>query len=140
MPPLAANFLGSFSVSSRFIRVIGLKLSSIDKRSLAAHGRLTPKKLALTGDLGAAGVLTCDGDATPSSLEARGENALAAGFGLNSMACTLNLNAVAEVGDTTLPDREAPMSTLFAVALADGPRCSGICNCGPYGAMPRSRY
>lgn len=96
MPPLEANL--SWSDSCR-IRLIGLKASAKEGLSVAGFGFLPElKKFA-----GAAGVLGVDMlvlllVAGPVLAGPVGVNVLAAGFGLNSMAFTLNLVDALEVG------------------------------------------
>lgn len=105
------------------MRFIGLKADFIESRCSIGRGFLSVKKLVRPGE-GAAGsgARVLVGDAKLPCLLPVGENVLAAGLGLNSIAWALNRSA-AEDGVGMLPWRVAE-SLLATDSVDDWFRCN----------------
>ena len=138
MPPLEPEFLltGLFLASS-FRNTIELKLSSMEERSLSGISLRSPKKAEGVGARETERVLTpvLGLDAVLGS--APGLKALAAGFGLNSIALTLNLADVADVGlrmpfiacglETPLPGTDGRITLWRASCIGRGFGAGIVC-------------
>lgn len=117
MPPLAAN-KGFFSSSALFnIRFIGLNASASEGRfAIGSAFLLFAKKVPEDGATLASATL---GRFEPGRSEAFGVKVLADGFGLNSMALTLNLIA-AEVGLMTRESAAGPVGGVLVGCIGMG--------------------
>ena len=138
MPPLEPEFLVTgLPFASSFRNTIGLKLSSIEECSLSGASLRSPKNAEGVGARETDRVLTpvLGLDAVLGSTP--GLKALAAGFGLNSIAFTLNLADVADDGlrmpfiacglETPLPGTDGLVTVWRASCIGRGFGAGIVC-------------